>query len=56
MDYSRPKNNVLAAENRHLSEKIELEQYQLSNNLEMKVVPKEGDVCDVVKRIGTFLG
>lgn len=58
MNYSRQKkqNDELAAENRHLSEKIEqLEQYQRSNNLEIKGVPEEGDACDVVKRIGAFL-
>lgn len=53
----KKQNEELAAENRHLSEKIDqLEQYQRSNNLEIKGVPDEGDACDVVKRIAAFLG
>lgn len=50
------RNEELATENRRLNEKVEeLEQYQRSNNLEIKGVPEAGDAYDVVKRIGTLL-
>lgn len=50
------KNEELTAENRKLNVKIEeLEQYQRSNNLEIKGVPEEGDAYELVQRIGTLL-
>lgn len=50
------KNEELTAENQRLSDKIEeLEQYQRSNNVEIKGVPVTGDAHDIVKRIGTLL-
>lgn len=50
------RNEELTAENRRLSEKIEeLEQYQRSNNLEIKGVPEEGDAYDIVQRIGNLV-
>lgn len=50
------RNEELTAENRRLSEKIEeLEQYQRSNNLEIKGVPVEGDAYDIVQRIGNLV-
>lgn len=50
------KNEELATENRKLNEKVEkLEQYQRSNNLEIKGVPEAGDAYDAVKRIGNLL-
>lgn len=49
-------NQDLAAENGILLAKVdELEQYQRSNNLEIKGVPAQGDATDVVKRIGALL-
>lgn len=46
----------MTAENRKLNDKTEeLEQYQRSNNLEIKGVPEEGDAYDVVQRIWTIL-
>lgn len=49
-------NQDLSAENAMLRAKVdELEQYQRSNNLEIKGVPAQGDVTDVVKRIGALL-
>lgn len=50
------RNQELNAENSRLGARVEeLEQYQRSNNLEIKGVPAEGDVKDIVKRIGALL-
>lgn len=50
-------NDDLMAENQKLNEKVnELEQYQRCNNLEIQGVPEEGDVYDVVRRIGSLVG
>lgn len=50
------RNQDLIAENCRLGARVEeLEQYQRSNNLEIKGVPAEGDVNDIVKRIGALL-
>lgn len=50
------RNQELDAENFRLGARVEeLEQYQRSNSLEIKGVPSQGDVTDVVKRIGALL-
>lgn len=50
------KNEEITSKNRRLSEKIEeLEQYERSNNIEIKGLPETGDVYDVVKRIGNLV-
>lgn len=50
------RNEELTAENNRLSTKVEeLEQYQRSNNLEIKGVPAEGDPYDVVQSIASIL-
>lgn len=47
-------NEELRAENGRLSVRIEeLEQHSRANNLEIKGVPDDGDVIDVLKRIGS---
>lgn len=49
-------NEKLRAENATLSERIEeLEQHSRANNLEIKGVPDNGDVIDVLKRIGSHV-
>lgn len=47
------KNNELREENNRLSLKVEeLEQYQRSNNLEIKGLPLDGDETDIIKKLG----
>lgn len=50
-------NEKLKAENHRLEKKVEeLEQYQRSNNLEIKGAPEELDSTIVVKKIGELVG
>lgn len=50
------RNQELDAENCRLNARVEeLEQYQRSNNIEIKGVPLEGDPTDVVKRICSII-
>nr|XP_050038480.1 uncharacterized protein LOC126535740 [Dermacentor andersoni] len=50
-------NQHLKAENERLEKKVdELEQYQRSNNLEIRGVPEELDSTSVIKKIGELVG
>lgn len=50
-------NNELQTENKRLGSRVEeLEQYQRTNNLEIKGVPADGDPVTAVVKIGQFIG